>query len=168
MSIQNWAKPNASAAGFTWYWVPGENPASARHRVGDELRLLAPFDPVVWDRRRFEAFWGWAYRFEAYTPAPARKLGYYALPLLWRDQVIGWGNLSVDEGRLNADIGHVSGRAPRDKAFRVALDAELGRDLALHVVQALVLAADLLVRLVEAVGFHGHAGAPCCTLEWRR
>ena len=119
--------PNASAAGFTWYWVPGENPASARHRVGDELRLLAPFDPVVWDRRRFESFWGWAYRFEAYTPAPKRVRGYYALPLLWRDQVIGWGNLSVDEGRLNADIGHVSGRAPRDKAFRVALDAELGR-----------------------------------------
>ena len=59
------------------------------------MRLLAPFDPVVWDRRRFELFWGWAYRFEAYTPAPKRKLGYYALPLLWRDRVIGWGNLSL-------------------------------------------------------------------------
>ena len=50
------------------------------------MRLLAPFDPVVWDRRRFEMFWGWAYRFEAYTPAAKRQLGYYALPLLWRDQ----------------------------------------------------------------------------------
>ncbi len=61
----------------------------------EAVRLLAPFDPVVWDRRRFEAFWGWAYRFEAYTPAPRRVRGYYALPLLWRDQVIGWGNLAL-------------------------------------------------------------------------
>ena len=51
----------------------------------DEVRLLAPFDPVVWDRRRFEVFWGWAYRFEAYTPAPKRVRGYYALPLMWGD-----------------------------------------------------------------------------------
>ena len=62
------------------------------------MRLLAPFDPVVWDRRRFEILWGWAYRFEAYTPAAKRTLGYYALPLLWRDRVIGWGNLAVREG----------------------------------------------------------------------
>jgi hypothetical protein len=41
--------------------------------VADAVRLLAPFDPVVWDRQRFEAFWGWAYRFEAYTPASKRK-----------------------------------------------------------------------------------------------
>jgi hypothetical protein len=49
----------------------------------------------VWDRRRFEHLWGWAYRFEAYTPAPKRVRGYYALPLLWRDRVIGWGNLAA-------------------------------------------------------------------------
>ncbi|MGC4048239.1 MAG: crosslink repair DNA glycosylase YcaQ family protein [Paludibaculum sp.] len=49
------------------------------------VRLFAPFDPVVWDRLRFETFWGWAYRFEAYTPAPKRVRGYYALPLMWRD-----------------------------------------------------------------------------------
>ena len=67
------------------------------------MRLLAPFDPVVWDRRRFELFWGWAYRFEAYTPAPKRKLGYYALPLLWRDRVIGWAN--VGRARRAAGAG---------------------------------------------------------------
>src|SRR5256885_12596249 len=68
-------------------------------------RLLAPFDPVVRDRTRFEMLWGWVYRFEAYTPAPKRKLGYYAMPLLWRDRVIGWGNLSVQDRkstRLNS------------------------------------------------------------------
>ena len=54
----------------------------------------------MWDRRRFELLWGWAYRFEAYTPAAKRKLGYYALPLLWRDRVIGWGNVSIVKGAV--------------------------------------------------------------------
>jgi uncharacterized protein len=42
------------------------------------VRFLAPFDPLVWDRRRFEHLWGWAYRFEAYTPKAKRVRGYYA------------------------------------------------------------------------------------------
>ena len=110
--------------GVDWFWPAGENPVSARHAVPDTVRLLAPFDPVVWDRRRFELLWGWAYRFEAYTPAPKRVRGYYALPLLWRDQVIGWGNLAVKDGRLQTDLGFVAGRPPRDAAFKRALEAE--------------------------------------------
>ena len=109
----------------TWYWTEGENPASLRHAIADKVRLLAPFDPVVWDRRRFELLWGWAYRFEAYTPAPKRVRGYYALPLLWRDQVIGWANLKVQDGALRAELGYVSGQAPRDAEFRRALEEEL-------------------------------------------
>ena len=73
-------------------------------RRQDTVRLLTPFDPVVWDRARFELLWGWVYRFEAYTPAPKRKLGYYALPLLWRDRVIGWGNLSVKRRRASVRV----------------------------------------------------------------
>ena len=56
--------------------------------------LPQPFDPIVWDRRRFEHLWGWAYRFEAYTPEAKRQFGYYAMPLLWGDRVIGWVNLA--------------------------------------------------------------------------
>ncbi len=119
--------PSALAGGLRWYWPAGENPASRRHAVPEAVRLLAPFDPVVWDRRRFEAFWDWAYRFEAYTPAPKRLRGYYALPLLWRDQVIGWGNLAWRDGCLQAELGYVAGRAPRDAGFRQALDDELQR-----------------------------------------
>ena len=119
--------PHATVEGHTWYWPAGEDPRSRRHRVSDEVRLLAPFDPVVWDRRRFEIFWGWAYRFEAYTPAPKRVRGYYALPLMWGDAVIGWGNLSVASGRLVPSFGYASGRAPKSPAFRQALDAELAR-----------------------------------------
>ncbi len=119
--------PSATVDGTVWYWPEGENPLSARHALDDELRLLAPFDPVVWDRRRFEAFWGWAYRFEAYTPAPKRVRGYYALPLLWRGQVIGWGNASVREGALQTELGFVTGTAPRDTAFKRAWSAEQER-----------------------------------------
>jgi uncharacterized protein len=118
--------PSAGVEGITWYWSAGENPASRRHAIDDQVRLLAPFDPVVWDRRRFEALWGWAYRFEAYTPATQRVRGYYALPLLWQGRVIGWGNLAWRDGRLDADIGFVSGKAPRD-GFKAALDDELQR-----------------------------------------
>ena len=91
------------------------------------MRLLAPFDPVVWDRRRFESLWGWAYRFEAYTPVSKRRLGYYALPLLWRDHVIGWANLSVKDGSLVSEAGYVASAPPRDRGFRRALGEELGR-----------------------------------------
>jgi uncharacterized protein YcaQ len=92
----------------------------------DRVRLLAPFDPVVRDRPRFELLWGWEYRFEAYTPAPKRKLGYYALPLLWRDRVIGWANLAMKNGELNSEFGYVTS-PPRDRAFKRELAAELDR-----------------------------------------
>ena len=118
---------SAEVDGLTWYWPEGENPSSTRHRLDEEVRLLAPFDPVVWCRRRFEIFWGWAYRFEAYTPAPKRVRGYYALPLLWRGQVIGWGNVASRDGVLDAELGYVAGRPPRGADFRPALDAELER-----------------------------------------
>jgi uncharacterized protein YcaQ len=111
--------------GVDWYWPAGEDPATAA--PDDAVRLLAPFDPIVWDRLRFELLWGWAYRFEAYTPIAKRKLGYYALPLLWRDRVIGWGNVSVKAGQLAPDLGYVAGRAPSARAFRPALAAELQR-----------------------------------------
>jgi hypothetical protein len=110
--------------GVDWYWPPDEDPAHAE--APEAVRLLAPFDPVVWDRDRLELLWGWAYRFEAYTPPAKRKLGYYALPLLWRDRVIGWGNLAVEEGRLKSQLGYIAS-PPRERAFKRELDEELDR-----------------------------------------
>ena len=110
----------------TWYWPADENPRSARHAPAVRVRLLAPFDPIVWDRRRFELLWGWTYRFEAYTPAPKRTLGYYALPLLWRDGVIGWANASVRNGRLAIASRFVES-APADPCFRDELKSERAR-----------------------------------------
>lgn len=119
--------PQVCIDGVTWYWPDGDNPASARHAVDEQVRLLAPFDPVVWDRLRFELLWGWTYRFEAYTPAPKRKLGYYALPLLWHEQVIGWATVSAANGVLAPQLGFVSGSRPRERAFARELDDELAR-----------------------------------------
>jgi len=117
----------ARIAGNEWFWPADESPRARRWQPDADVRLLTPFDPVVWDRRRFEIFWGWAYRFEAYTPAPKRKLGYYALPLLWHEKMIGWGNLSVQKGGLQASFGFLEGAAPQSAPFAQSLDAELAR-----------------------------------------
>jgi len=106
-----------------WYWPADEN---IDHSIPEVVRFLAPFDPVVHDRDRFELLWGWTYRFEAYTPAAKRKLGYYAMPVLWRDRVIGWANLSVKNGDLVCELGYVN-EPLRDLTFKRELDAELAR-----------------------------------------
>ncbi len=85
------------AAGGTHFLLPAGETLDAQSE--ERVALLAPFDPLVWDRRRFELFWGWDYRFEAYTPPSKRRFGYYALPLLWRDDVIGWANAANVAGR---------------------------------------------------------------------
>ena len=94
-------------------------------QVHEVVRILAPFDPAVHDRDRFELLWGWIYRFEAYTPVARRKLGYYAMPVLWRDRDIGWANLSIRNGELVCDLGYVE--EPRDRTFKRELEAELER-----------------------------------------
>ena len=116
----------AEIDGETYVW-PASWPDEAGE-AGDRrtVRLLAPFDPFVWDRRRFEHLWGWPYRFEAYTPPDRRKLGYYALPLLRGDAVIGWANVSTVAGIVHAQFGF-AGRQPRDRPFVRALDAEMAR-----------------------------------------
>jgi uncharacterized protein YcaQ len=111
--------------GVDWYWPDDEGPRRVGEGLQDRVCLLAPFDPIVWDRTRFALFWGWTYRFEAYTPPARRKLGYYALPLLWRDRVIGWANAGIRDARLACDVGYVAGRAPRERAFVRALDDEV-------------------------------------------
>jgi uncharacterized protein len=116
---------SARIDGIDWFWPATDNPRSRRHAIDERVRLLAPFDPVVWDRRRFELFWGWAYRFEAYTPAPQRTRGYYALPLLWRDAVVGWGNLNVSDETLHAEIGFAARKLMRESGFKAALHTEL-------------------------------------------
>jgi len=110
--------------GLTYLW-----PVSSKRKSVEApraVRILSPFDPLVWDRRRFEHLWGWRYRFEAYTPAAKRVRGYYAMPILWREAMIGWANVSVTAGKMDAQLGFI-GECPTDADFRLALDEELAR-----------------------------------------
>lgn len=115
---------HARSDGVDWYWPAKEDPMD--YALQNTVRLLTPFDPVVWDRDRFEILWGWQYRFEAYVPAAKRERGYYALPLLHGDRVIGWGNLRVEDRQLKSEFGYVA-HQPRDRVFKRELDAELQR-----------------------------------------
>jgi uncharacterized protein YcaQ len=111
--------------GVRYLWPAAMRAADATD-ARREVRFLAPFDPIVWDRRRFEHLWGWPYRFEAYTKPPNRQFGYYAMPLLWGDQVIGWVNVTTPDGRLDVEAGFAGSR-PKDRAFLRSFDAEVAR-----------------------------------------
>ena len=114
-------------AGVEWYWPAEEDLPGRSSDRDDGVRLLAPFDPVVWDRRRFEQLWGWAYRFEvvhARRETGARVLCAAASLARPGDRL---GNVSMSNGELHADFGYVESTPRRDRAFARALDDELDR-----------------------------------------
>ncbi len=114
---------SAEVDGLRYVWPAGRITAKKPEAM---VRFLAPFDPIVWDRRRFEHFWGWSYRFEAYTPPPKRKLGYYAMPMLWGEDVIGWVNISYRAKELSVEPGFVKSQ-PAGRAFKTEFEAETER-----------------------------------------
>lgn len=107
----------------TAYLWPADAPPPARARA-PALRFLAPFDPLVWCRRRFEHLWGWEYRFEAYTKSEKRLRGYYALPLLWGAEIIGWVTIARTPHGLDVRPGFIGAR-PDSPDFTRAFDAEI-------------------------------------------
>jgi uncharacterized protein YcaQ len=77
--------------------APGYVAADARiPRRIETAALLSPFDPVVWERDRTERMFGFRYRIEIYTPAPQRVYGYYTLPALVDEQIVGRIDLKSD------------------------------------------------------------------------
>ncbi|MFC4637284.1 DNA glycosylase AlkZ-like family protein [Deinococcus hohokamensis] len=110
--------------GVRYVWPAGSAAEPAQTPRG--VRIVGPFDPLVWDRRRFAHLHGWTYRFEAYTPAAKRTMGYYALPVFQAERAVGWANLKVEAGELRADFGWSAG-VRETAALRRGLGSELAR-----------------------------------------
>jgi len=97
-----------------------------------EVALLAPLDPLVWDRELLRQLFDFDYVWEVYVPAKSRKHGYYVLPLLWGDRLVG-----RIEPRIDRKAGVLKVPAPRlehrmKRTERLDFEAALGRALQAH------------------------------------
>jgi len=70
-----------------------------RARFTGRTTLLSPFDPLIKDRERLEMLFGYRYRIEIYTPVRLRKLGFWAMPVLHGDRIVGSVDPKVDRAR---------------------------------------------------------------------
>lgn len=97
---------------------------AARPRKVDAAAILTPFDPVVWFRDRAERLFDFDYRIEIYTPAPQRRFGYYSLPVLVGDDVVGRIDLKADRASraLRVQSAWWERGAPSNAAERVAAE----------------------------------------------
>jgi uncharacterized protein YcaQ len=95
--------------------------AAVPRRV-DAAALLTPFDPVVWFRDRAARIFAFEYRIEIYTPAPERRFGYYSLPVLVGDDIVGRVDLKADRAasRLLVQSAWWEPGRPADAPERVA------------------------------------------------
>lgn len=91
--------------------------------------LLSPFDNLLWDRRFAKRVLGFEHVIEVYKPAPQRRYGYYVLPFLWRDRIVGRVDLKSErsEGTLVVKAVHLEPAVPRSGALDEALDRALDR-----------------------------------------
>lgn len=110
-------------------WTRGTAPLPAwAHRDAalprriDAATVLTPFDPVVWFRERAERLFDFDYRIEIYTPAHKRRFGYYSLPVLVDDRIVGRVDLKADRpaSTLRVQSAWWEASVPAAAAERVA------------------------------------------------
>ena len=91
--------------------------------------LLCPFDNLVWDRAFLERVFGFDHVIEVYKPEPQRVFGYYVLPFLHGDRLVGRVDLKSDraEGVLRVKAVHLEPKVRRSGALETALEKALDR-----------------------------------------
>jgi uncharacterized protein YcaQ len=98
------------------------------------VRFLPPLDNLLWRRERLADVFGFAYRWEVYVPAAQRKYGYYTMPILAGDRLIGRINplLDRDAGRLIVNLLHLERDVTPTPQLRAALRDALEGFARLH------------------------------------
>jgi hypothetical protein len=96
------------------------------------VALLAPLDPLVWDRELLRQLFDFDYVWEVYTPVKSRKHGYYVLPLLWGDRLVGRIEPRIDRkaGVLRVPSPRLEHRMRRTE--RLDFEAALDRAVEAH------------------------------------
>jgi uncharacterized protein YcaQ len=103
---------------------------AARGRLrASHTTLLSPFDPVIWDRERAAAMFGFDYRIEVYVPGPKRTWGYYVLPILHRGRLVGRLDAKAHraEGRFEVKALYLEDGVVADDALAAAIAEAIQR-----------------------------------------
>jgi uncharacterized protein YcaQ len=112
------------------WWVRADDVDALQHDgFKPRTALLSPFDNLLCDRGRTEELFGFSHRLEIYTPKAKRQWGYFVLPILHGDRLIGRADLAIDRKaqRLVAHAVHREPGAPRGKGVAAAIRRELER-----------------------------------------
>ncbi|MGI5187961.1 winged helix-turn-helix domain-containing protein [Promicromonospora sp. CA-289599] len=123
----------ARVAGGSERWFLHRDAARPRQAAGQAL--LAPFDPLVWERKRLERLFGMRYRIGIYTPAAQRVDGYYVLPFLEDSQLTARVDLKADRaaGVLRVQSAHAEPTLTADTPTRLVAELhEMARWLGLE------------------------------------